>query len=296
MSWQLAQKRSLPLEAKIILAQRRIKEWYEHFEGDVDISFSGGFDSTVLLHLVRNMYPEVPAVFVNTGLEFPEILEFVREFENVVWLKPRMTYQQVVDRWGHPVVSKKVSMGVTRYRNTKSEEQRNLRLHGGINPTSHKKQARTIPIKYHHLIDAPFKISDKCCDIMKKEPLKKRYKETGRAPMTGEMAADSTFRKEAYQRTGCNAFDSSVPKSMPLAVWTKADVQEYTERFNLKQSRIYEMGYDRTGCWRCKFGCDMEPLPGRFVLLKKTHPRMHKFMFDKEEEKIICDYLGIPYE
>ena len=58
--WQLKQMQSLPLEAKIIKSQQRIREWYEHWDGDVYVSFSGGKDSTVLLHLVRELYPDVP--------------------------------------------------------------------------------------------------------------------------------------------------------------------------------------------------------------------------------------------
>ena len=61
--WQLQQKQSLPLEAKIAMTQQRIREWYEHWDGEVYVSFSGGKDSTVLLHIVRQMYPDVPAVF-----------------------------------------------------------------------------------------------------------------------------------------------------------------------------------------------------------------------------------------
>ncbi|MFN1842421.1 hypothetical protein ACK2FW_23185 [Clostridioides difficile] len=38
----LKQKQSLPLEAKIILTKRRLREWYEYWEGDIYISFSGG--------------------------------------------------------------------------------------------------------------------------------------------------------------------------------------------------------------------------------------------------------------
>lgn len=86
--WELRQKQSLPLEAKIIMSQRRIREWYEAWEGDVYVSFSGGKDSTVLLHLVRELYPEVPAVFVDTGLEYPEIRQFVRSVDNLECLKP----------------------------------------------------------------------------------------------------------------------------------------------------------------------------------------------------------------
>ena len=55
---------SLPLEAKIVKSQLRIREWYEYWNGEVYVSFSGGKDSTVLLHLVRELYPDVPLCFV----------------------------------------------------------------------------------------------------------------------------------------------------------------------------------------------------------------------------------------
>ena len=61
------------LEEKIQISTARIIEWYEHWNGQVYVSFSGGKDSTVLLDLVRRVYPDVPAVFSDTGLEFPEI-------------------------------------------------------------------------------------------------------------------------------------------------------------------------------------------------------------------------------
>jgi 3'-phosphoadenosine 5'-phosphosulfate sulfotransferase (PAPS reductase)/FAD synthetase len=95
-SWELQQLQGLPLEAKIIKTKIRIREWYEHWNGDVYISFSGGKDSTVLLDLVRSIYPDVPAVFVDTGLEYPEIREFVKTFDNVVWVRPKMNFKDVV--------------------------------------------------------------------------------------------------------------------------------------------------------------------------------------------------------
>ena len=66
--WELKQKQCLPLEVKIAMTLRRIREWYEYWDGNVYVSFSGGKDSTVLLHLVRQYYPGVPAVFSDTGL------------------------------------------------------------------------------------------------------------------------------------------------------------------------------------------------------------------------------------
>lgn len=65
---------ALPLDIKIAKTQQRIREWVNRFGVDgVYVSFSGGKDSTVLLHIVREICPDVEAVFVNTGLEYPEI-------------------------------------------------------------------------------------------------------------------------------------------------------------------------------------------------------------------------------
>ena len=102
----LRQKQSLPLEGKIILAQQRIREWYDHWNGDVYISFSGGKDSTVLMHLVKELYPHVPAVFVDTGLEYPEVRKFATERADVV-LRPKLRFDQVIQKYGYPVIGKK---------------------------------------------------------------------------------------------------------------------------------------------------------------------------------------------
>ena len=77
-----------PLERKIRVTQAKILEWYHHYGGKVAVSFSGGKDSTVLLDLARRAFPDMPAVFVDTGLEYPEIREFVKTVPNVTWLRP----------------------------------------------------------------------------------------------------------------------------------------------------------------------------------------------------------------
>ncbi|MDE5938491.1 MAG: phosphoadenosine phosphosulfate reductase family protein, partial [Lachnospiraceae bacterium] len=101
---------SLPLSAKIRMTQLRIRGWVEEYgEDGVYVSFSGGKDSAVLLDIVRTMYPKIPAVFVDTGLEYPEIREFVKGFDNVEWLKPKITFRQVIEKYGYPFISKEVS-------------------------------------------------------------------------------------------------------------------------------------------------------------------------------------------
>ena len=87
--WILQQYQALPLRAKITMTQARAREWYNHWDGDVYISFSGGKDSTALAHVVHEILPGVPLVFCNTGLEYPEVQEFARKM-GAEFVRPKM--------------------------------------------------------------------------------------------------------------------------------------------------------------------------------------------------------------
>ena len=109
---QLKGRQALSLEDKVAMTNQKIKQWYDYWNGNVYVAFSGGKDSTVLLHLVRSLYPEVPAVFCNTGLEYPEIVKFVKTIDNVTWLKPKKTFKRIIEEHGYPVISKEVALKV----------------------------------------------------------------------------------------------------------------------------------------------------------------------------------------
>lgn len=266
----------LPLEQKINLSLRRIKQFNDINNGKCYVSFSGGKDSTVLLHLVRKIDPYCEAVFVDTGMEFEEIKNFVKTQKHVTIIRPKITFNKVIEKYGYPVISKKVSMGISRYRNTKSEKQRDLRKNGGINPTSNKKQNRSIPKRNHFLIDAPFKISEKCCDIMKKNPAKDYSKKSGKFPFIGTMTEESMLRKELWVKHGCNIISKDIPQSMPISFWTEEDIWNYIKSNNLKYADIYNKGAKRTGCVFCMFGYwnnnDRNTENDRMDLLKKVDP------------------------
>lgn len=95
----LYQMQSLPLSAKIKMTKWRIREWVDMCgEDGVYVSFSGGKDSTVLLDIARQLYPNIKAVFVDTGLEYPEIRLFVKTVSNVDWIRPKLTFRQAIEK------------------------------------------------------------------------------------------------------------------------------------------------------------------------------------------------------
>lgn len=285
--WQLKQKQSLPLEAKIILSERRVREWYEYHDGMVYVAFSGGKDSTVLLHLVRKLYPDVPAVFVDTGLEFPEIRDFVKTWDNVVWLKPKLRFDEVIKKYGYPVVSKEQAQFISQARTTKSEKLKHTRLHGN------KAGRGKISKKWLYLLDAPFDISHKCCDVMKKTPSKRYEKETKRKAIIGTMACESQLRRQKYTAHGCNAFTLTRPVSAPLSVWSENNIWDYINKYNIPYANIYDKGEDRTGCIFCMFGCHKDT-PNRFQKLAKTHPKLHAYCMHQLGLKEVLDFMNIP--
>lgn len=255
-------------------------------KGQVYMSFSGGKDSTVLLHLVRSIFPEVPAVFCDTGLEFPEIRDHVKSVDNVTWLKPEMSFRKVIDTKGYPVIGKECAHWVNLAQNGSPSgiRQMNADTRYGFN-------------RYAYLVDAPFRVSEGCCDVMKKRPAKKYHKETGRCPYIGTRAEESRIRAEKWMENGENSFDNAIPRSTPLSIWTDADVWAYIRRFNVPYSPIYDKGYDRTGCIFCAFGIMSDR--NRFLKLKATHPVQWAYcMKDREKGGLgmreVLDYIGIP--
>lgn len=295
---------SVPLECKIIMSQERIRQWYNHFDGNVYVSFSGGKDSTVLKHLVETTFGigEVPSVFVNTGLEYPEVRMFSTSQPNVTVLRPAMRFDEVIDKYGYPVVSKEQSAFIQEYRTTKSEKMKQIRLNGN------KWGRGKISKKWLPLIDAPFKVSDKCCDVMKKNPVKKYEKETGRYPIIGTMVCESAQRESNWKMYGCNAFAKKRPTSQPLSFWTEQDILEYIVKFQLPYAKVYgdikqdengtwyTTGAKRTGCMFCMFGCHLEKEPNRFQRMKETHPKQYNYCMNELGLKDVLEYIGVDYE
>ena len=314
--WELQQMQSLPLSVKVSMSQRRIREWINEFGSDgVCVSFSGGKDSTVLLHIVRSVDPDVPALFVDTGLEYPEIRQHVRrlqsEWGNIEIIRPEMRFDEVLKKYGYPLPTKTIADVVEGARRNPNGS-RAKRLRGEYKGRRDGRPSRFDCPQWAYLLDAPFKISSKCCDVMKKNPLKKYQKETGRKPFIGTMAGESQNRSKTWLKNGCNAFDSPTPTSRPLSFWTEGDILQYIVENDLPYASVYgeivkgENGYfttgcDRTGCMFCLFGCHLEKAPNRFQRMKETHPRQYDYCMRSRDEKglglrEVLEYIGVAYE
>lgn len=298
---ELKMLQSLPLDIKIMKTQQRIREWVNYYGTDgVYVSFSGGKDSTVLLHLVRELYPNIEAVFVNTGLEYPEIQKFAKSFDNVTVLRPKMSFVEVITKYGYPFISKKVALGVRYfYKNSLWAINAFKGLHSKTGePNAFYAEQYG---KWAFLLNLDFSISDKCCGVMKETPLSAYERLKQKHPIMGLLAEESTRRKSAWLKTGCNGFKSKNPTSKPLSFWTEQDILHYIKQNNIPIASVYgdivvanrgaiyddtlcdcggklcTTGCNRTGCIFCGFGAHVERGESRFQRLKRTHPRQYEY-------------------
>ena len=212
------------LVRKIQVTQTRIIEWYQHYGGKVAVNFSGGMDSTVLLDLARRIYPDIRAVFVQTGMEYREIQDFVASVPNVAWRYPEIPFNKVISDYGYPVISKEVAKRIEYARKGAAWAKMHLQgLMSDGTPSRYNERYK----KWAFLVDAPFLVSEKCCEISKMRPLRRFTKETGCIPIVGIMASESFRRQSGFLQTGCNGFNKKEPSSKPLSFWNKQNILEY---------------------------------------------------------------------
>lgn len=315
---ELSLLQSLPLDIKVMKTIARINEFVRYYgQDECAVSFSGGKDSTVLLHIARQLYPNIEAVFVDTGLEYPEIREFVKGFGNVQWVHPKKNFRQVITEYGYPFIGKEVSERVENARKCIT-----IMNNGGGTNTSSTITAlqKNFPIKaqqllgiggffskrydfsrYKDLLNVDFRMSSKCCNVMKKQPSHTTHKKRIVATMTEE----SELRRIRWLQYGCNSFEENA-RSAPMSFWKEQDVLEYIKKHDLpiasvygdivyedKNGNKYDMvigdqcpkdcklcttGCKRTGCMFCGFGAHMEKKgEGRFERMKITHPKLYDY-------------------
>ncbi len=323
-SWDLPQMQALPLRAKVSMTKVRLRDAYEYYNGNLYVSRSGGKDSDVLGDIVRKMYPDIPHIFVNTGLEHNSVRQHGKEIADRV-LTPPMSFTDIITKYGYPVISKEIAGKFEDLRKAKENGTESYVLKQ-LDGTYVSKNGKTNMIdiqKWAFLQNAPFRISNKCC-IQSKEAAAKEYeKETGRIPIIGTMATESMYRYQSWIKYGCNAFESDRPQSRPISFWTEQDILQYIKENEIKIADAYgrltyqdDAGffYDepmftdglsltttkakRTGCVFCMFGITYDT--DRFLRLKADDPQKYDFVmrggkYDNEGYWIPDNGLGYAF-
>lgn len=317
----------LSLDRKILISQTRLIEWYSKHNNACYVSFSGGKDSTVLAYLAAQVCKiqkcRLILWFSDTGLEYPEIREHVKTYG--IWLEEqfgievetviepprnrkgeRISFRDVVLREGYPIISKRVSRYIHDVKKL-GEACYAARCFDGRETGLYDFR------KWAYVIKAPFRVSSRCCEIMKERPAKRFAKKTGRVPVIGTMACESQARRLEWLRNGCNAFESKEPISKPLSFWTEQDILEMLVRYKIPYASVYgeilqdengkwhTTGCQRTGCMFCGFGCHLEKEPNRFQKLKQTHPKVWDYCMRPVEKgglgmREVLEYIGVKVE
>lgn len=307
-------RKALPLEIKEEIAIRRIKDYIEYFGiGSVYVSFSGGLDSTVLRHLCvrccKELRVEIPkSVYLDTWMEYPEVREFVKTFDNVVRIKPDKSMKDVILDAGWCFPSKEVADAIEAYRRGAKWAEYKL---NGCDSDGNFSKYRERYKKWRYVAEhCPYKLTKKCCNSLKEEPVAAYERSTGSYPIIGLRADESDMRKNAYLQTGCVLLDrdSDRPICKPISIFTKQDILQYIVKYNLRYASPYgsieevgqiagqqcimcsecqlcTTGEERTGCTFCAVGCHLDArvqdnghveFP-KYERLKMSHPKMYDY-------------------
>lgn len=291
---------SLNLEEKVEKSKEIIVDFYESVDSEsVYISSSFGKDSLVLIDLVREIYPNVPIIYINTGLEHKSCVELSKKYENVYEIKPKKTMKKIIDKYGYITpYGKEISGAIEQVR-------RNL-YDGKLNSYRVKQFRGEIGYNYTKFVNdllAPFKISDKCCYHLKVSPLQSFCNKNGFLySFMGITAEESSMRRKNLLKYGFN----TEKQSRPLGFWTTNDVLSYLVQNEIEIASCYgeiikkdgvlrTSLHQRNGCVCCPIGSLVES-PNKFQLLYQNDRKTWDFVINELNFKEVCDWFNVKYK
>ena len=325
-------------EDKLDHATAKILEWTE-ICADAGKNYAvsvGGLDSIVLLLFVRSILGECDGISVSS-LEDSSIQKIHRDL-GVIPIKPDMNFHQVLNTYGFPVLSKQLAGKIAHLQipRDKADFRKQYYNHalmtgetgpwgGFVHSESMKLDDDILELFGGEWADdrpdlnckvAPFKVSDRCCEIMKEAPSRRYQKEHDIYPFLGLMQIEGGQRRFSLRKYGCNYVGKDTVRSCPfnyfsrqdlltLALDIKAPVPEiYGEIVKDPDGKLRTTKAQRTGCNMCGFGIHLESRPHRFDRLKERNPKYwHFLMYECVEDETgkygwgrVLDYLGIEWE
>lgn len=231
-------------------------------ENNAYISFSGGKDSTILHYLIDMALPNnrIPRVFINTGIEYNYIVDFVKELaskdDRFIILKPSQAIKPMLEKYGYPFKSKLHSHWLSIYNNSGLTNA--VKKYLGEREGNIKFICPNI-LKYQFTKDFNIKCSEKCCTKLKKDPTKKWQKENNRSIVLTGM------RKEeggAREKLTCIITDkqNKLVKFHPLVVVNDEFENWFINKYNIELCKLYRepFNFKRTGCKGCPYSLDLQ--------------------------------------
>lgn len=256
-------------ENELILFDRIniIKDTIEKFgEENFYISFSGGKDSTVVHYLVDLAIPQnkIPRVYINTGIEYIDVVRFVermaKEDNRIVIIKNKTNIRKTLDEKGYPFKSKEHSKRVKEYQKYGMSRTSYRYLHG-LRPDGTPGTFKCPEcLKYQFESDFKMPVSEKCCDILKKENFNRYRKESGKEiSILGVRRAEGGLRR---MQTGCVLFDKKglLKSFKPLNPVSNEWIDWFVDKYKIKLCRLYypPFSFKRTGCKGCPFSINLQ--------------------------------------
>lgn len=196
----------------------------------------------------------------------------------MIIIKPTVPIKPMLEKDGYPFKSKYHSKIVDLYQKYGIEQSKSVQYYLELaTPESGipKNKEHLCPklLKYQFTEDFKLKVSDKCCNRLKKEPMEKWKKENNKKyTIIGIMAAEGGQRETAQ----CLSFKGNKLKAFqPLAPMTKEWEDWFIETYHIDISDIYKPPYNfhRTGCKGCPFN---PKLQRELDTLDKYFPRERK--------------------
>lgn len=227
-------------------------------EHNAYLSFSGGKDSTILHYLLDMALPNnrIPRVFINTGIEYNDIVAFVKELaekdDRFVILKPSVPIKPMLEKYGYPFKSKEHSLYLSQYQ--KNGVSKTVERY--LKPNKEREDYGCPKLlRYQFTKEFDLKISNLCCQKLKKEPIHQWQKENNKTiTLTGMRNEEGGNR----QRLGCIITDSRTKKVVKFHPLIKVDEQwenEFITNNDIKLCKLYypPFNFVRTGCKGCPF-------------------------------------------
>lgn len=248
------------LEIDRIAKIQSINKQYD-LENNAYLSFSGGKDSTVLHYLLDLALPgnKIPRLFINTGIEYEYIVDFVKKLEQkdsrIQIVNSNVNIKKMLEIEGYPFKSKEHSLKL-------GEWQKGSIAKSNIYYKEMSGKSRyACPKKLLYQYERNFKLrlSDKCCYRLKKDISHKWEKENNKNILLTGM-----LKEEGGQRSSINCIvtdkKNNLKKFHPLAVVTKSFENWFIETHNIKLCKLYypPFNFERTGCKGCPFALDLQ--------------------------------------